>query len=99
MQRCLPDYIGIIARCMKATGQEKYSNHNIFICSMSNIFHEYVPFDFVGTNFSLIKNPSYEYRPETISELKAYKLVNQVLIHTRTALKAIQFIKAEMIRK
>lgn len=34
-----------------------------------------------------------------ISELKAYKLVNQILIHTENALKAIQFINAEMIRK
>lgn len=34
-----------------------------------------------------------------ISELKAYKLVNQILIHTKAALKAIQFINAEKIEK
>ncbi len=34
-----------------------------------------------------------------ISELKAYRLVNQILIHTEVALKAISFIKAEMINK
>lgn len=34
-----------------------------------------------------------------IAELKAYKLVNQILLHTKAALKAIRFIKAEMIRK
>lgn len=34
-----------------------------------------------------------------ISELKAYKLVNQILIHTESALKTIRFIKAEIIYK
>lgn len=34
-----------------------------------------------------------------ISELKAYKLVNQILIHTEAALKAIRFINAEKIEK
>lgn len=33
-----------------------------------------------------------------ISELKAYKLVNQILIHTEAALRAIRFIKAERIK-
>lgn len=34
-----------------------------------------------------------------ISELKAYKLVNQILLHSVDALKAIRFIKAEEILK
>lgn len=34
-----------------------------------------------------------------ISELKAYKLVNQILLHSEAALKAIHFIKAEEILK
>lgn len=34
-----------------------------------------------------------------ISELKAYKLVNQILIHSEAALSAIRFINAEMIKK
>lgn len=34
-----------------------------------------------------------------ITELKAYKLVNQILLHTEVALKSIQFIKAEKILK
>lgn len=34
-----------------------------------------------------------------ISELKAYRLVNQVLLHTPIALKTIQFTTAEEIFK
>lgn len=34
-----------------------------------------------------------------ISELKAYRLVNQILLHSVDALKAIRFIKAEEILK
>lgn len=34
-----------------------------------------------------------------ISELKTYKLVNQILLHTEIALKAIRFVGAELITK
>ena len=34
-----------------------------------------------------------------ITELKAYKLVNQILLHTEAALKTIRFIQADMISK
>ena len=34
-----------------------------------------------------------------IAELKAYKLVNQILLHSEDALKAIRFLKAEEITK
>lgn len=34
-----------------------------------------------------------------ISELRTYKFVNQILLHTEAALKSIQFIKAEKILK
>ena len=34
-----------------------------------------------------------------ISELKAYKLVNQTLLHSEASLKTISFIKAEEILK
>lgn len=34
-----------------------------------------------------------------ITELKAYRLVNQILLHSEAALKAISFIKAEEILK
>lgn len=36
---------------------------------------------------------------ELISELKAYKLVNQVLLHTTASLKSIVFVKADEILK
>lgn len=36
---------------------------------------------------------------ELISELKAYKLVNQVLLHTAASLKSIVFVKADEILK
>ncbi len=38
-------------------------------------------------------------KQDLISELKAYKLVNQILLHTEAALRAITFIKAEEITK
>ncbi len=34
-----------------------------------------------------------------IDELKAYKLVNQILLHTEAALRSIRFINAEEIMK
>ncbi|MDE6512943.1 MAG: DUF3990 domain-containing protein [Muribaculaceae bacterium] len=38
-------------------------------------------------------------KQELISELKAYKLVNQVLLHTAASLKSIAFIKANEVLK
>lgn len=37
-------------------------NHNIFVCSMSDIFHEDVPFEFVDRMFNVIKQtPQHRY--------------------------------------
>lgn len=37
--------------------------HNIFVCSMSDIFHEEVPFDFVDKMFDIIKRtPQHRYQ-------------------------------------
>ncbi len=37
--------------------------HNIFVCSMSDIFHEEVPFDFVDKMFDVIKaTPHHRYQ-------------------------------------
>lgn len=37
--------------------------HNIFVCSMSDIFHEEVPFDFVDKMFDIIKlSPQHRYQ-------------------------------------
>lgn len=80
---CLHCYAEIMARRLKAMGQEKYANgfrvtlherclnepltwrgnHNIFVCSMSDIFHENVPFEFIDKMFDVIKNtPQHRYQ-------------------------------------
>lgn len=76
-------YAEVMARRLKAMGQEKYANgfsitlhercldeplswkntHNIFVCSMSDIFHEDVPFTFVDKMFAVIeKTPQHRYQ-------------------------------------
>lgn len=38
-------------------------SHNIFVCSMSDIFHEEVPFDFIDKMFDIIKKtPQHRYQ-------------------------------------
>ena len=38
-------------------------NHNIFVCSMSDIYHEDVPFEFVDRMFNVIKQmPQHRYQ-------------------------------------
>ena len=80
---CLHCYAEVMARRLKAMGQEKYTNgftvtlherclneplnwkgnHNIFVCSMSDIFHENVPFEFVDKMFNVIKQtPQHRYQ-------------------------------------
>lgn len=80
---CLHCYAEVMARRLKAMGQEKYANgfivtlherclnepltwrgnHNIFVCSMSDIFHENVPFEFVDKMFDVIKStPQHRYQ-------------------------------------
>lgn len=80
---CMHCYAEVMARRLKAMGQEKYANgfavtlherclkepltwrgnHNIFVCSMSDIFHEDVPFDFVDKMFNIIKStPQHRYQ-------------------------------------
>lgn len=80
---CLHCYAEVMARRLKAMGQEKYANgftvtlherclnepltwrgnHNIFVCSMSDIFHEDVPFDFVDRMFDIIRStPQHRYQ-------------------------------------
>lgn len=80
---CLHCYAEVMARRLKAMGQEKYANgfivtlherclnepltwrgnHNIFVCSMSDIFHENVPFEFIDKMFDIIKStPQHRYQ-------------------------------------
>lgn len=80
---CLHCYAEVMARRLKAMGQQKYSNgfsvttheqclnepmtwkgaHNIFVCSMSDIFHEEVPFEFVDRMFDIInRTPQHRYQ-------------------------------------
>lgn len=80
---CLHCYAEVMARRLKAMGQEKYANgftvtlherclnepltwrgnHNIFVCSMSDIFHENVPFGFIDKMFDVIKStPQHRYQ-------------------------------------
>lgn len=49
-------------RCLEEPLSWKNS-HNIFVCSMSDIFHEEVPFEFVDKMFSIIrKTPQHRYQ-------------------------------------
>lgn len=49
-------------RCLKEPLSWK-GNHNIFVCSMSDIFHEDVPFGFVDKIFNVIKQtPQHRYQ-------------------------------------
>lgn len=56
-------------------------SHNIFVCSMSDIFHEEVPFEFVDKMFDIIKRtPQHRYqiltkRAERMSEYFATRSV------------------------
>lgn len=80
---CMHCYAEVMARRLKAMGQEKYvngfavtlhercleepltwrGNHNIFVCSMSDIFHENVPFEFIDKMFDVIKcTPQHRYQ-------------------------------------
>lgn len=80
---CMHCYAEVMARRLKAMGQEKYANgfavtlhercleepltwrgnHNIFVCSMSDIFHENVPFEFIDKMFGVIKcTPQHRYQ-------------------------------------
>lgn len=80
---CLHCYAEVMARRLKAMGQEKYANgfivtlherclnepltwrgnHNIFVCSMSDIFHENVPFEFIDKMSDVIKStPQHRYQ-------------------------------------
>ena len=57
------------------------SSHNIFVCSMSDIFHEEVPFEFVDKMFDIIKRtPQHRYqiltkRAERMAEYFATRLI------------------------
>ncbi len=44
-------------RCLKEPLSWK-GNHNIFVCSMSDIFHEDVPFEFIDKMFAVIERTS-----------------------------------------
>lgn len=49
-------------RCLREPLTWK-GNHNIFVCSMSDIFHEDVPFDFIDRIFGIIKHtPQHRYQ-------------------------------------
>lgn len=57
------------------------NSHNIFVCSMSDIFHEEVPFEFVDKMFDIIKRtPQHRYqiltkRAERMAEYFATRLI------------------------
>ena len=80
---CINCYAEIMARRLKAMGQEKYSNgflltthddeldepykwkgsHNVFVCSMADLFHKDVPFEFIDKVLNVIKNtPQHRYQ-------------------------------------
>ena len=49
-------------RCLREPFTWK-GNHNIFVCSMSDIFHEDVPFEFIDKIFNIIKEtPHHRYQ-------------------------------------
>ena len=49
-------------RCLKEPLTWR-GNHNIFVCSMSDIFHENVPFEFIDKMFDVIKStPQHRYQ-------------------------------------
>lgn len=49
-------------RCLKEPLSWK-GNHNIFVCSMSDIFHEDVPFEFIDKMFAVIeRTPQHRYQ-------------------------------------
>ena len=49
-------------RCLEEPLIWKHS-HNIFVCSMSDLFHENVPFEFIDKVFSVIKKtPHHRYQ-------------------------------------
>lgn len=102
---CMHCYAEVMARRLKAMGQEKYANgfavtlhercleepltwrgnHNIFVCSMSDIFHENVPFEFIDKMFDVIKcTPQHRYqiltkRAERMAEyFKTHSVPNNV---------------------
>lgn len=102
---CMHCYAEVMARRLKAMGQEKYANgfavtlhercleepltwrgnHNIFVCSMSDIFHENVPFEFIDKMFDVIKcTPQHRYqiltkRAERMAEyFEAHSVPNNV---------------------
>lgn len=59
--------------------------HNIFVCSMSDIFHEEVPFEFIDKMFSVIENtPQHRYqiltkRAERMAEyLSSHKIPEKI---------------------
>ena len=55
------------------------TGHNIFVCSMSDIFHENVPFEFVDKMFEVIKNtPHHRYQ---ILTKRAERMAEYFLMH------------------
>ncbi len=80
---CEHCYAEVMAKRLKAMGQEKYKNafrltlhedtlkdplawktpHTIFVCSMSDLFHENVPEEFIGKVINIIQQtPHHKYQ-------------------------------------
>ena len=89
---CAHCYAEVMSRRLKAMGLEKYRNgfpmqwrkpHNIFVCSMSDIFHEEVPFEFVDRIMDTIRRtPQHRYqiltkRAERMAEYFSSRLIPQ----------------------
>lgn len=55
--------------------------HNIFVCSMSDVFHEYVPFDFVDKIIEIIKQtPQHRYQILTKRAERMYEYFKDKII-------------------
>ncbi len=100
---CAHCYAEVMARRLKAMGQEKYRNgfrltihednleeplkwkksHNIFVCSMGDLFHKEVPFEFIDKVLETIKQtPQHRYqiltkRAERMNEFFSSRAVPQ----------------------
>lgn len=90
-------------RCLKEPLSWK-GNHNIFVCSMSDIFHENVPFEFVDKMFNVISHtPQHRYqiltkRAERMTEYFATRQIPEnvwlgVTVEAKTSLFRIDLLR------
>jgi hypothetical protein len=108
MDKNLKDTTYFISFCIEQYMNAKGINEDEVIAT----FSEYGVFDYLKDYFEVLHTPNandkvyaafalYEGgiidKQNLISELKAYKLVDQYLFHTDKALKAIKFIEAKQV--